>query len=227
MAWSRCGRRSTTAHSRPHRTTRTSTWRSSGDSLRWWDRWGKLHTARSRNDQVVTDLALFVRAHALDTRTAVRDLMQVLVDLAERRLDWTMPGYTHLRRARPVCLSHRLLAYFWKLRRDLARSTSSCGAVGLPLGAGTLAGVDFNGPSRGGARAGVRRRRAQLDRRRVQSRLRARLPGRRRDLRDPPPVPARRRGRALVERSVRVLRGARRVHQRLEHHAPEEEPGRR
>src|SRR3954464_9871955 len=82
---------------------------------------GKLHTARSRNDQVATDVALFVRAHALDAREHLRDLMQVLVERAEEHLDWRMPAYTHLQRAQPVYLSHHLLAYFWKFRRDLER----------------------------------------------------------------------------------------------------------
>src|SRR5215210_9291945 len=57
---------------------------------------GKLHTARSRNDQVATDLALFTRAHALGTLDALRALQATLLDLAERHLDWAMPGYTHL-----------------------------------------------------------------------------------------------------------------------------------
>jgi argininosuccinate lyase len=106
---------------------------------------GKLHTARSRNDQVATDLALFVRAHALGARGSVLELMDVVVDLAERHLDWAMPGYTHLQRAQPVYLSHHLLAYFWKLRRDMHRFDACLGATGeLPLGAGALAGVNFD-----------------------------------------------------------------------------------
>src|SRR5213079_3027016 len=60
---------------------------------------GKLHTARSRNDQVATDVAMFVRAHADRDRRALLDLLDVVVDLAERHLDWPMPGYTHLQRA--------------------------------------------------------------------------------------------------------------------------------
>ncbi len=105
---------------------------------------GKLHTARSRNDQVATDMALFVRAHAARTREAVRDAMVVLVDLAERHLDWPMPGYTHLQRAQPVYLSHHLLAYFWMLERDAVRLTRVVEAADrLPLGAGALAGVNF------------------------------------------------------------------------------------
>jgi len=81
---------------------------------------GKLHTARSRNDQVATDVAMLVRAHALTAQTLLRELMTTLVDQAERHLDWPLPGYTHMQRAQPVYLSHHLLAYFWKLRRDRA-----------------------------------------------------------------------------------------------------------
>ncbi|MBA2566964.1 MAG: argininosuccinate lyase [Thermoleophilaceae bacterium] len=106
---------------------------------------GKLHTARSRNDQVATDLALFVRAHALAGREAVLGLMGALVEAAERHVDWAMPGYTHLQRAQPVYLSHHLLAYFWKLRRDRDRFEFCLVATDeLPLGAGALAGVNFD-----------------------------------------------------------------------------------
>src|SRR3954469_7912618 len=73
---------------------------------------GKLHTARSRNDQVATDMALLVRAHTLVARESIVGLMKVLVEAAERHIDWPMPGYTHLQRAQPVYLSHHLLAYF-------------------------------------------------------------------------------------------------------------------
>ena len=105
---------------------------------------GKLHTARSRNDQVATDVAMFTRAHALTAKELVRDLMATLVDVAERHVDWAMPGYTHLQRAQPVYLSHHMLAYFWKLRRDLDRfDATMTGAGELPLGAGALAGVNF------------------------------------------------------------------------------------
>ena len=105
---------------------------------------GRLHTARSRNDQVATDVAMFVRAHSLTARELIRDLMATLVELAERHVDWAMPGYTHLQRAQPVYLSHHLLAYFWKLRRDGARfSAAMAGAAELPLGVGALAGVNF------------------------------------------------------------------------------------
>ncbi|MBA2763342.1 MAG: argininosuccinate lyase [Thermoleophilaceae bacterium] len=106
---------------------------------------GKIHTARSRNDQVATDLAMFVRAHSLRAHDGILALMQVLVDRAEEHRDWPMPGYTHLQRAQPVYLSHHLLAYFWKLRRDLQRFNFCMNATeDLPLGAGALAGVNFD-----------------------------------------------------------------------------------
>jgi argininosuccinate lyase len=106
---------------------------------------GKLHTARSRNDQVATDVAMLVRAHTLGARELLLELMTTIAALAERHLDWPMPGYTHLQRAQPVYLSHHLLAYFWKFRRDLQRfNFCMTGTDDLPLGAGALAGVNFD-----------------------------------------------------------------------------------
>jgi argininosuccinate lyase len=106
---------------------------------------GKLHTARSRNDQVATDVAMLVRAHSLDAESLLRELMGTLIELAERHLDWPLPGYTHMQRAQPVYLSHHLLAYFWKFRRDLQRFRFCLTATDeLPLGAGALAGVNFD-----------------------------------------------------------------------------------
>jgi argininosuccinate lyase len=105
---------------------------------------GRLHTARSRNDQVATDVALFTRGAAREAEAAITGLIAALVGAAERHLDWPLPGYTHLQRAQPVYLSHHLLAYVWMLERDrirfdfAARSTAA-----LPLGAGALAGVNF------------------------------------------------------------------------------------
>ena len=105
---------------------------------------GKLHTARSRNDQVATDMAMFTRAHALGTVERLQHLQSALVQLADRHLDWAMPGYTHLQRAQPVYLAHHLLAYFWMFRRDARRFEHVLGATSdLPLGAGALAGVNF------------------------------------------------------------------------------------
>jgi argininosuccinate lyase len=106
---------------------------------------GRLHTARSRNDQVATDMAMFTRAHALGAVERLQRLQSTLVLLAERHLDWPMPGYTHLQRAQPVYLSHHLLAYFWMFRRDARRFELVLGATSeLPLGAGALAGVNFD-----------------------------------------------------------------------------------
>jgi argininosuccinate lyase len=106
---------------------------------------GKLHTARSRNDQVATDMAMFVRAHAHEAASAIDGLAGTLIELADTHLDWPMPGYTHLQRAQPVYLSHHLLAYVWMLVRDRRRFHAVAGETGaLPLGAGALAGVNFD-----------------------------------------------------------------------------------
>jgi argininosuccinate lyase len=106
---------------------------------------GRLHTARSRNDQVVTDLVMYTRERAAAARAAIAGLMRELLVRAEEHIDWPMPGYTHLQRAQPVYLGHHLLAYFWMLARDRSRfafAERQCGR--LPLGAGALAGVNFD-----------------------------------------------------------------------------------
>jgi argininosuccinate lyase len=106
---------------------------------------GRLHTARSRNDQVVTDLMMYARERTREIRAAISGLMGVLAGRAEEHLDWPMPGYTHLQRAQPVYLGHHLLAYFWMLARDRGRFAFAERAAGqLPLGAGALAGVNFD-----------------------------------------------------------------------------------
>jgi argininosuccinate lyase len=105
---------------------------------------GKLHTARSRNDQVATDLALFVREHSERAIELARALMSRLLELATAHADWAMPGYTHLQRAQPVYLGHHLLAYFWMLSRDLRRFAAARDAAAeMPLGAGALAGLNW------------------------------------------------------------------------------------
>ena len=105
---------------------------------------GKLHTARSRNDQVATDMALFVRDQAEGARRRLCELMSTLTDLAERHSDWPMPGYTHLQRAQPVYLGHHLLAYFWMLARDVLRFQFALDSASvMPLGSGALAGVNW------------------------------------------------------------------------------------
>jgi argininosuccinate lyase len=106
---------------------------------------GRLHTARSRNDQVATDMAMYVRERARDTQAAVAALMAALLARAEEHADWAMPGYTHLQRAQPVYLGHHLLAYFWMFARDHERFVfAELQAGRLPLGAGALAGVSFD-----------------------------------------------------------------------------------
>ena len=106
---------------------------------------GKLHTARSRNDQVVTDVTMFTRDAAQQAQAMLDTYMSTLVETAERHLDWALPGYTHLQRAQPVYLSHHLLAYVWMLARDLDRFAAVEAATArLPLGAGALAGVNFD-----------------------------------------------------------------------------------
>src|SRR4051812_39426620 len=106
---------------------------------------GRLHTARSRNDQVATDVALFVRDAAQAAGEAIGGLCGALLAAAEAHLDWPLPGYTHLQRGQPVYLSHHLLAYVWMLLRDRERFrfVEAQTAV-LPLGAGALAGTNFD-----------------------------------------------------------------------------------
>ncbi len=106
---------------------------------------GKLHTGRSRNDQVATDVSMVVQAHSLRAIELAGALMERLLDLGERHRDWPMLGYTHLQRAQPVYLGHHLLAYFWMLDRDRQRLRFAHRQAGrLPLGSGALAGVNFD-----------------------------------------------------------------------------------
>ena len=106
---------------------------------------GRLHTARSRNDQVVTDLAMFTRDAAEAAGAAATGLMAALLERAREHAATPMPGYTHLQRAQPVYLGHHLLAYFWMLERDRRRFAYARREAGrLPLGAGALAGVNFD-----------------------------------------------------------------------------------
>jgi argininosuccinate lyase len=92
---------------------------------------GRLHTARSRNDQVATDVAMFVRAHALEAIERITELARALTERAQEHLEWPMPGYTHLQRAQPIYLSHHLLAYVWMLIRDRERFAAVAAALGF------------------------------------------------------------------------------------------------
>jgi len=104
----------------------------------------KLHTGRSRNDQVATDLRLFLRGEIDAIRELIRDLQRALIELAEANLDCVIPGYTHLQRAQPILFAHYLLAYFEMLKRDRSRFVELRSRVNqMPLGAGALAGTGF------------------------------------------------------------------------------------
>jgi argininosuccinate lyase len=105
---------------------------------------GKLHTGRSRNDQVAVDLRLYVKTAGADLLAAIGALESALIVRAEEHLDTVMPGYTHTQRAQPVLLAHHLLAYVEMLRRDRGRVEDSLGRSNVsPLGAGALAGSGF------------------------------------------------------------------------------------
>ncbi len=106
---------------------------------------GKLHTARSRNDQVALDMRLFTREAINDTLLGLKKLQQALIDLAETNKAVVMPGYTHLQRAQPVLFAHHLLAYFEMLQRDVDRFSDCLKRTDvLPLGSGALAGAAYD-----------------------------------------------------------------------------------
>jgi len=106
---------------------------------------GKLHTARSRNDQVALDLRLFAKEAASDTLDSLRGLQRAIVGLAEANKGVVMPGYTHLQPAQPVLLAHHLLAYFEMLQRDVDRFCDCLRRVDvMPLGSGAVAGVAYD-----------------------------------------------------------------------------------
>jgi argininosuccinate lyase len=105
---------------------------------------GKLHTARSRNDQVATDFRLWLRDETHALTALLHDLRAAFVTVAERHLGIIMPGYTHLQVAQPVLFSHHLLAYFEMFSRDAERLQDSLKRLNVsPLGAGALAGTGF------------------------------------------------------------------------------------
>ena len=105
---------------------------------------GKLHTARSRNDQIALDVRLFLREEIKRTEIALKELQRAIVELAEKNLGCIMPGYTHLQQAQPVLLSHHLMAYYEMLSRDMERLTFCYKQTDtLPLGAGALAGTSL------------------------------------------------------------------------------------
>jgi len=105
---------------------------------------GRLHTARSRNDQVALDLRLYLREETRRILVLLKKLMQVLAAIAEKNLDVVMPGFTHLQRAQPVLLSHHLMAYAQMFARDRQRFQDALRRINiLPLGSGALAGTSL------------------------------------------------------------------------------------
>jgi argininosuccinate lyase len=105
----------------------------------------KLHTARSRNDQVSLDTRLFTREAITDTLNGIKKLQRALLEQAEANIEVVMPGYTHLQVAQPVLLAHHLLAYFEMLQRDAERFNDCLKRVDvMPLGSGALAGVAYD-----------------------------------------------------------------------------------
>ena len=105
---------------------------------------GRLHTARSRNDQVATDLRLWVRDRIDEAAAGIEALMRALLDQAERGADWPMPGFTHLQVAQPVTWGHHMTAYVEMLSRDRGRMLDARARLNeCPLGAAALAGTGF------------------------------------------------------------------------------------
>jgi argininosuccinate lyase len=105
---------------------------------------GTLHTGRSRNDQVATDLRLYLLEQMAHLHAALESLQWAIVDKAEGHLGALMPGYTHLQQAQPILFSHWLLSFFWKFQRDRERLVDVMGRTAVcPLGSGALAGNPF------------------------------------------------------------------------------------
>lgn len=104
----------------------------------------KLHTARSRNDQVTLDLKLYVKKEIKKINILIKELMKVIVDISSDKTEVIMPGYTHLQRAQPIRLSFYLMAYFYMLKRDYKRFETALSEMDtLPLGSGALSGTGY------------------------------------------------------------------------------------
>jgi len=105
----------------------------------------RLHTARSRNDQVITDVRMFMRDATLDTIDAIRTAEKALMDRASENLDTILPGFTHVQHAQPVTVGHWLMAHFFRLQRDAERLMDSYKRLNIsPLGSAALAGTTYN-----------------------------------------------------------------------------------
>ena len=104
----------------------------------------RLHTARSRNDQVALDLRMYLLDETREVGQMLRDLLRTLLDMAKSHLDTVMPGYTHLQKAQPITLSHHLMAYFEMFKRDMGRLSECRDRMNvMPLGSGALAATTY------------------------------------------------------------------------------------
>ncbi|WP_334300891.1 argininosuccinate lyase [Vallitalea guaymasensis] len=104
----------------------------------------KLHTGRSRNDQVTLDMRMYLKEEIIDTKKLVINLLQVLLDIAKDNTETIMPGYTHLQKAQPITFAHHVMAYFEMLKRDIGRLDDTYKRTNsLPLGAGALATTTY------------------------------------------------------------------------------------
>ncbi|MBN2246199.1 MAG: argininosuccinate lyase, partial [Candidatus Aminicenantes bacterium] len=120
------------------------TWVESTLRERIGDTAGKLHTARSRNDQIVLDERMYLKEEIQRIQTRLKGLQSAFLDAAKEYLGFIMPGYTHLQHAQPILLSHHLLAYFFKFNRDRERLIDLYRRVDiLPLGSAALAGTSY------------------------------------------------------------------------------------
>ncbi len=191
----------------------------------------RLHTGRSRNDQVALDVRLWVRDAIDGLSGQIEDVMRALVSRAEEHAGTVMPGFTHLQPAQPVTLGHHFLAYVEMLSRDLSRLRDCRARMNeCPLGAAALAGTGFpidrhmTAQALGFDRPTLRPADAQQPGQRGVARLRGGVPVRVQHVRDAP-VPPRRRNRDLDEPVLRVREAERFLHHRQLDHAAEAQPG--
>ncbi len=104
----------------------------------------KLHTGRSRNDQVALDIRMYLKEEIIEIKEMVKKLEYVLLDISEKNLDTILPGYTHLQRAQPITFAHHMMAYFQMFKRDIERLNDCFKRTNiLPLGSGALAGTTY------------------------------------------------------------------------------------
>ena len=104
----------------------------------------RLHTGRSRNDQVALDIRMYLKEEVVAIKEMIVSLEQVILTLAENNLDTILPGYTHLQRAQPISFAHHMMAYFQMFRRDLERLEDCYKRMNImPLGSGALAGTTY------------------------------------------------------------------------------------